>query len=364
MSVSLVASSSSALAQQEEGPDQVYFEETGHYLGGAFLDFWRAYGGIQTFGYPISPQIEQDGITVQYFERHVLEYHPDNPDDYQVLLRRVGADSRDVRRLDDNDPFQPGEETDSGRYFEATGQTMQGDFLEYWEENGGTRVFGYPISSEFSLNGIMVQFTERAVFEYHPDNPDEWQVLFEHLGADAADRDDIDTEPREHDGATPQYDEDLWQVVQPEYSAPTQFRIPKIGVSAPVEHVGRTAAGNMQAPVGWHNTAWYELGATPGEPGNAVIAGHYDAPGGVPATFWDLGLMAPGDRVSVVTESGEELVFEVTEVESFYVGNEPTGKIFGSADEANLNLITCAGSWNTSIGMYDQRLVVYTTLVS
>lgn len=120
----------------------------------------------------------------------------------------------------------------------------------------------------------------------------------------------------------------------------------------------------MQAPHGWHNTAWFEPGTVPGDQGNAVIAGHYDAPGGVPATFWDLNLLAPGDRVTVIAEDGNELVFEVTGVEQFYVGNEPTSRIFGDTDERNLNLITCAGAWDTSMGMYNQRLVVYTSLVS
>lgn len=218
----LMASGLTASAQ-EQGPDRVYFEQTGHYLGGEFLDFWREYGGIQTFGYPITPEIEEDGMTVQYFERHVLELHPENSDDYRVLLRRLGAEARDARDLNDHEAFQPVAETsgDNVRYFPETGQTMASGFLDYWESNGALRIFGYPLSEEFEHNGTNVQFLERAVIEWHPDNPDDWKILFERLGAQAAERNGVDTSPQEHDGDTPQYEEDLWYTPEPEPTGPT-----------------------------------------------------------------------------------------------------------------------------------------------
>jgi hypothetical protein len=52
---------------------------------------------VALFGYPLSepmPETNADGDTVltQYFERAVFEYHPDNPIEYQVLLRRLGVE--------------------------------------------------------------------------------------------------------------------------------------------------------------------------------------------------------------------------------------------------------------------------------
>jgi lipoprotein-anchoring transpeptidase ErfK/SrfK len=48
-------------------------------------------------------------------------------------------------------------------------------FLTWWLEHGGVMIFGYPISDEIVENGRMVQYFERARFEYHPEaaNPDE-----------------------------------------------------------------------------------------------------------------------------------------------------------------------------------------------
>lgn len=53
--------------------ERTYFAETGHTLGGSFKTFWQNKGGLAIFGYPISEEILESGITVQYFERARLE---------------------------------------------------------------------------------------------------------------------------------------------------------------------------------------------------------------------------------------------------------------------------------------------------
>ncbi|HYP20596.1 MAG TPA: hypothetical protein VEY08_11020, partial [Chloroflexia bacterium] len=78
-------------------PGSVLFRETGHRLGGVFLDYWNKNGGLAQQGYPISDefveQSELDGkpYTVQYFERAVFEYHPENKPPYDVLLSQLGT---------------------------------------------------------------------------------------------------------------------------------------------------------------------------------------------------------------------------------------------------------------------------------
>jgi hypothetical protein len=71
-----------------------YFPETGHRLCFGFRDYWQVHGGLPTFGYPLSEELRDPtmGLTVQYFERQRLEYHPDNPPAWQVeggLLGRL-----------------------------------------------------------------------------------------------------------------------------------------------------------------------------------------------------------------------------------------------------------------------------------
>lgn len=152
---------------------------------------------------------------------------------------------------------------------------------------------------------------------------------------------------------------------------PTQLRIPHIQIDAAVIGVGRTATGAMDAPSShaihspyWTSVFWYTFGAAPGQPGNAVIAGHVNRVGGDPAVFWPLGHLAPGDDIFVQNIQGQELHFVVSRVVS-YPANAPSTEdlnvIFGPTSGHHLNLITCSGAWTGS--GYDTRLVVFTTQV-
>ncbi|MDQ2806024.1 MAG: glycosyl hydrolase family 18 protein [Chloroflexota bacterium] len=77
-----------------------YFAQTGHRLGGGFLDLWLTKGGLAQFGYPLSDEFAErsptDGrtYTVQYFERARLEYHPEfggTANEFQLGLLGVWA---------------------------------------------------------------------------------------------------------------------------------------------------------------------------------------------------------------------------------------------------------------------------------
>lgn len=56
---------------------KAYIAETKHSLGEPFLSYWKKNGGVELYGYPISEPIKQDGMTVQWFERARMEYHPE-----------------------------------------------------------------------------------------------------------------------------------------------------------------------------------------------------------------------------------------------------------------------------------------------
>ena len=58
----------------------------------------------------------------------------------------------------------------SARYFEETGHNVYGDFLEFYERHGGLAIFGYPLTGEFNVNGLRVQYYQRARIELHPEN--------------------------------------------------------------------------------------------------------------------------------------------------------------------------------------------------
>ncbi len=68
------------------------FPETGHTLGGDFLAYWQAHGGLTQFGFPLSEEISEGGYAVQYFERNRFEAHLENRPPYNVLLGLLGRD--------------------------------------------------------------------------------------------------------------------------------------------------------------------------------------------------------------------------------------------------------------------------------
>lgn len=70
------------------------------------------------------------------------------------------------------------------------------------------------------------------------------------------------------------------------------------------------------------------------------------------------------DEIIVVAHGGEELRFAVTGVEAFDANSAPAYNVFGPASTANLNLITCEGSFDPAARQYNKRLVVYSTLVT
>lgn len=76
-------------------PGLVYFAETSHGVGGLFLQYWQAHGGLDIFGYPISdqiPEVLEDGRihTVQYFERARMELHPELAGGSDIMLGLLG----------------------------------------------------------------------------------------------------------------------------------------------------------------------------------------------------------------------------------------------------------------------------------
>jgi Lamin Tail Domain len=83
--------------QQPHTQDGVPFPETGYYVGGLFLDYWKTHGGLAQQGYPISNEFTEisdlngQPYTVQYFERAVFELHPENPSPHNVLLSQLGT---------------------------------------------------------------------------------------------------------------------------------------------------------------------------------------------------------------------------------------------------------------------------------
>ncbi len=183
--------------------DHLYCPQTGHYLSYGFKSFWQQNGGVDVFGYPMTGEMNQQGHTVQYLERQRFEYHPEYAGTpYAVELGLLGSEQAQHLNLMHSAPFTPLPAGTTGNanstYFPQTGHSVSNGFRDYWMSHGlnlgdpgismreSLALFGYPISQEFTdpATGYTVQYFQRAVFEYHPNNPTQYQVLLRRLGAD------------------------------------------------------------------------------------------------------------------------------------------------------------------------------------
>jgi uncharacterized repeat protein (TIGR01451 family) len=143
---------------------------------------------------------------------------------------------------------------------------------------------------------------------------------------------------------------------------PTRIRIPGLAIDTVVEGVGVGHARSMEAPSNVWNAGWLRTGVRPGAVGQAVIDGHLDTVQGG-AVFANLRGLRPGDRIYVSDDSGGELSFAVTAVQSLPLEGFPILQVFGPGSSRSLNLITCDGAYSEARRTYDHRTVVFSTLV-
>jgi polysaccharide biosynthesis protein PslG len=179
-----------------------YFGETGHSAVNWFLETWKnTPNALFVLGYPISQPFIEESFTnpgqfyrVQYFERAVLEEHPEyfgqQGNRFYILGRLLGA--RLAQGRENEPPFQPVPNPGDGTWDSATQHTLRdgpAPFRTFWLRNGGLEVFGRPLSEQFQevnkADGktYWVQYFERQRMEWHPEIADpNYRILLGLLG--------------------------------------------------------------------------------------------------------------------------------------------------------------------------------------
>ncbi|MFI6039956.1 class F sortase [Streptomyces sp. NPDC051315] len=144
---------------------------------------------------------------------------------------------------------------------------------------------------------------------------------------------------------------------------PVRLLIPKISVDAPFTDLSIGPKGELEAPPA-NNTnlvGWHAKGASPGEKGTAIIAGHVDT-ATAPAVFAELSELKKGDVFHVRRADGRQASFVVYDAETFDKDRFPDGRVYGDTDDAQVRLITCAGDYDRSARDYTANLVVFARL--
>ncbi|KAK1183112.1 class F sortase [Streptomyces sp. NBS 14/10] len=141
--------------------------------------------------------------------------------------------------------------------------------------------------------------------------------------------------------------------------------IPSIGVSAPFTELTLDRSGVLIPPPADNNNlaGWFNGGPSPGERGNAIVAGHVDTKTG-PAVFYPLSALKTGSRVTITRADGIVATFVVDSVETFNKANFPDERVYGQTPDAQLRLITCGGSYDRAVRDYTANVVVFAHLDS
>lgn len=153
----------------------LYFSETKHNVCSGFLSYWQQFGGLTSYGLPLTEEFVENGVTVQYFERARFEWHPGvDPARYDVQLGLLGDEQTAGER--GTGAFAPVSADNAAGcvYFSATKHNLCSNFLEFWNTFGGLDIYGMPISEPFQEvnpdtgETYTVQYFERARMELHP----------------------------------------------------------------------------------------------------------------------------------------------------------------------------------------------------
>ena len=144
---------------------------------------------------------------------------------------------------------------------------------------------------------------------------------------------------------------------------PVSLTVPAIGVKTSLIHLGLQANGSLQVPSTTAVAGWYTESPRPGAVGSAVIAGHVDSKSG-PGVFYWLRNLKAGNKVYVTRADGSVAVFDVTRVDEYQKAAFPTSIVYGATPDAELRLITCGGTFDSTTGHYLSNIIAYATLVS
>ncbi|MBN0043452.1 class F sortase [Streptomyces actuosus] len=147
-------------------------------------------------------------------------------------------------------------------------------------------------------------------------------------------------------------------------STPVRLIIPKISVDAPFTTLALGADGHLQPPPA-HDTnlvGWYGAGASPGERGTAIIAGHVDTTTSA-AVFANLNELRKGDVFRIERADGRTASFVVDDAETFAKNDFPDERVYADSDQAQVRLITCAGAYDHTAKDYTENLVVFAHLL-
>lgn len=145
-------------------------------------------------------------------------------------------------------------------------------------------------------------------------------------------------------------------------SDPEFIAIPRISARSSLIPLGLNQDGTVQVPPVETpmQAGWYKLGASPGEPGRAVILGHVDGRKDA-GIFYRLRELRPGDEIVVRRQDQITVRFQVRELRQVDKSTFPADEVYGDSPVPELRVVTCGGSFDRATQNYRDNIIVFAT---
>jgi LPXTG-site transpeptidase (sortase) family protein len=148
-------------------------------------------------------------------------------------------------------------------------------------------------------------------------------------------------------------------------SDPKYIAIPAINIAnTPVLKLGLLKSGAIATPDNIYDTGWYDGSSLPGQSGAMFIYGHVSSwtANGI---FYNLKKLAAGDKIIITRGDNTVYNYQVISSEIYPYNNVNMSQVLAPVNsQPGLNLMTCTGQVIKGTSEFNERLVVFTSLVT
>lgn len=147
---------------------------------------------------------------------------------------------------------------------------------------------------------------------------------------------------------------------------PKYIAIPSLGISnTPIVKLGLLASGAIATPDNIYETGWYDGSSLPGQSGAMFIYGHVSS-WTADGIFYSLKTLVSGDKIIITRGDNTTYTYQVVSSRVYPYTAVNMNQVLSPVEPGipGLNLMTCTGQVIAGTSEFNERLVVFTNLVS
>jgi LPXTG-site transpeptidase (sortase) family protein len=149
-------------------------------------------------------------------------------------------------------------------------------------------------------------------------------------------------------------------------TTPKYISIPTINVfQARIKQLGLLRNGQIATPNNIYDTGWYDASARPGQMGAMFIYGHVSS-WTADGVFYNLKNLKAGDTINVMNGANKNYTYRVVSLKIYPYNNVDMQQVLApiQASTPGLNLMTCTGNVIKGTSEFNERLVVFSSLIN